>query len=130
MARRKALVIAEADTLGHLLSIALRKEDFDVTVVDPFGSGSVEEVYGEISTKKYDLIMPTNNGLVPGKILELISKIREKDRDVKIIVLSGYREADFIMELKERGIDEFFPMAFNINDLMRKVNELVRTDGE
>ena len=123
MARWSALVIAEKDTLGSLISTLLKREDFDVTVVDSFRPGSIEAVYGEISAKRYDLIIPTNNWLTPGMILELIPEIRKKNRDAKIIVMSGHRPADFMKELEEKDIDGFFPMPFNCEDLVRKVKE-------
>ena len=123
MAKWSALVIAEKDTLGSLLSILLKREDFDVTVVDAFEPGSIEAVYKEIYVKRYDLIIPTNNGLTPGMILELIPEIRKKDRGAKIIVLSGYHPADFMKELEEKDIDGFFPMPFDCEDLVRKVKE-------
>jgi len=123
MARWSALVIAEKDTLGSLISTLLKREDFDVTVVDSFRPGSIEAVYEEICAKKYDLIIPTNNGLTPGMILELIPEIRKKNRDAKIIVMSGHRPADFMKELEEKDIDGFFPMPFNCEDLVRKVKE-------
>jgi len=126
MSKRKALVIAEADTLGFMISIMLKKQDFEVTVMDSFAPGSIEEVYREIFIRKYDLILLTNNGLTPGKILELIPKIRERDRDVKIIVLSGYRPRDFIKELEGKNIDGFLPMPFGPEDLARKVKESMR----
>ena len=131
MARWSALVIAEKDTLGSLLSILLKREDFDVTVVDSFTPGSIEGVYREISAKRYDLIIPTNNGLTPGMILELIPEIRKKDQGVKIIVLSGYRPADFMKELEEKDIDGFFPMPFDCEDLVWKVKEsLLHKEGK
>jgi DNA-binding NarL/FixJ family response regulator len=123
MAKWKALVIAEAATVGFLISALLKREDFDVTVVDPFGSGSIEAVYREIFTKTYDLILPTNNGLTPPKILELIPEIRKKDRDVRIIVLSGYHPPEFVRELEEKDVDGFLPMPFPCEDLVRRVKE-------
>ena len=123
MAKWNALVIAEADTLGFLTSTILKREGFEVTVVDPSGSGSIEEVYGEISAKKYDAILPTNNGLTPSKILELIPEIRKRNRDAKIIVLSGHFSADFVRELRKKDVDGFLPMPFRSEDLVRKVKE-------
>ncbi len=123
MAQWNALVIAEADTLGFFISTVLEREGFEVTVVDPFRSGSVDGVYGEISAKKYDLILPTNNGLTPTDILELIPEIRKRNRDVKIIVLSGYGAPDFVRELRRKDIDSFLPMPFRSEDLVRKVKE-------
>jgi len=123
MAKWNVLVIAEADTLGSLISTLLRKEDIDVTVVDSSGPGFIEAVYREISVKRYGLILPTNNGLTPSKILELIPEIRNRNRDAKIIVLSGHFSADFMGELRKKGINGFLPMPFRSEDLVRKVKE-------
>lgn len=123
MAKWNALVIAEADTLGFLISTLLREEDFDVTVVDSFGPGSIEAVYRQISVKRYSLILPTNNGLTPSKILELVPEIRKRNPDAKIIVLSGHFSADFMRELRKKGIDGFLPMPFRSEELVRKVKE-------
>jgi DNA-binding response OmpR family regulator len=129
MAKWNALVIAEANTLGFHISTLLKKEDFNVTVVDSFGPGSIEAVYREISVKRYDLILPTNNGLTPSKILELIPEIRKRDHDVRIIVLSGHHPADFMRELGEKDIDGFLPMPFRSEDLVQKVKESLIRSG-
>jgi DNA-binding response OmpR family regulator len=114
MAGRKALVIAELRGVGELLSIILSKEGFDVTVVDPFHSRSLPKGYTgvdeAISEEKFDLIVPTNNGLAPGKILELVPEIRKIDPTVKIIVLSGHHPPEFVRELWEKGIDDYMPL--------------------
>jgi DNA-binding NtrC family response regulator len=123
MAKWNALVIAELDTIGGLISIMLSREGFDVTVVDPSGLASTEEVYPKLYQKKYDLILPTNNGLSPGKILGLIQEIKKKDPGTKIIVISGYSTPEFVKELNVEAADDYLPMPFRSDILVGRAKE-------
>jgi DNA-binding response OmpR family regulator len=127
MAKHRVLVIAELRSLGGALLMILRKEGYEVTVVDPFHSRSYPKGYADvdkaISEKKYDLIIPTNNGLVPGKILELVPEIRKIDPIVKILVMSGYDKPEFVRDLWEKGIDDFMLLPFSVEDFMARVKK-------
>jgi DNA-binding response OmpR family regulator len=85
MAKLKVLVIAELDTIGHLISIMLRRGGFDVTVVDSFRpiEETLAETHTELSRNQYDVLVPTSNGLPPRKILELIREVKGE--------ISGYQ---------------------------------------
>ena len=54
MAKWKALVIADVNSLGKILSTLLSTEDFDVTVVDALSR--VGEIYAELSQNNYDML--------------------------------------------------------------------------
>jgi DNA-binding response OmpR family regulator len=127
MAGRKALVIAEIRGLGVALLMILRKEGYEVIVVDPFGYRSLPKGYTtvdeSISENKFDLIVPTNNGFPAGKILELVPEIRRRDPTVKIIVMSGHHPPEFVRELWEKGIDDFMPLPFDVEDFMARVKK-------
>jgi DNA-binding NtrC family response regulator len=125
--KRKILVIAEIRGVGVALLMILRKEGYEVTVVDPSCSRSLPKGYTGVNEalagKKYDLIVPTNSALAPGKILELVPEIRKKNPAVKIIVMSGYRPPDYIRKLWKKGIDDFMPLPFNVEDFMARVKK-------
>jgi len=127
MAKQKVLVIAEIRGLGVMLSLILSKEGYEVIVVDPFGYRSLPKGYTgvdeAISENKFDLIVPTNNGFPPGKILELVPEIRKKDPAVKIIVMSGYDKPEFVRELWGKGIDDFMPLPFSVEDFLARVKK-------
>jgi DNA-binding NarL/FixJ family response regulator len=79
------------------------------------------EIHEELSRKKYDMFLPTNNGLGPREIQALIPEIRKKHPGIKIIVLSGFSTPEFVRDLKEQGIDDFLSLPFPHDDLVQKV---------
>lgn len=115
----KVLVIGESDSVGGLVSKILSRKGFDVTVVD--ACFRPEKIHAELSRKKYDMILPTNNFLSPGQIQSLIPEVKTKYPAVKIIVLSGFNTPEFVRDLKEQGIDDFLSMPFSPDDLVEKV---------
>ena len=125
MAKRKILVIAEIQGLGVVLLMILRREGYEVIVIDPFGHRSLPKGYTGVdqamSENKFDLIIPTNNGFPPPKILELIPEIKKRDPTIKIFVMSGYHPPDFVRQLWEKGIDYFMPLPFDVEEFMARV---------
>ncbi len=62
-----------------------------------------------------DINMPKMNGL------ELCKKIREKDKDISLVVLSAHNEADFLMSGIELGIDDYILKPINLDHLLRVI---------
>ena len=127
MAKPKILVIAELGGIGAMLSMVLSKEGYEVIVIEPFGYRSLPKGYTGVdeamSQNKFDLIVPTNNGLPPAKILEFIPEIKKRDPAAKIMVISGYHPPDFLKELWEKGIDDYMPMPFDVEEFMARVKK-------
>lgn len=126
MDKLKVLVIGKLDSIGGFISTVLNKKGFDVTVVD--SSRSIKETYveihAELSHKKYDMVLPTNNGLRPSDIQTLIPEIKKKHPGIKIFVLSGFSTPEFVRDLKEQGIDDFLSMPFSLDNLVQKVTSI------
>ena len=125
--KRSILLIAAKDPLGDIFSQALVEEGFDVVVVESYGR--LDEVYSELSRKKYDLVIATNNSLTPTHILELIPEIKRRWPDIKVVVLSGYYFPDFVVELKRANIDEFFPSPYRFGDILAKIQGLLAVES-
>ena len=125
MHKHKILVIAEIQGVGVMLSMILSKEGYEVTVIEPFGYRSLPKGYTGVddamSKNKFDLIIPTNNGFPPRKILELVPEIKKRDPTAKIMVMSGHHPPDFVRELWETGIDDFMPLPFDVEDFIERV---------
>ena len=99
MAKRKALVIAEVGTIGKMLSMILRRVGCDVEVMEAIGAAAITEALKILSEKKYDLVVPTNNGMSPMRIPDFIEEIKKTDPTIKIIVMSGHHPPDFVKQL-------------------------------
>ena len=118
----EVLVVAEPDTIGGVISKILRKKGFDVTVVDV--QARPEKVHAELSQKKYNLILLTNNVLSPRQIQALVPKIKRQYPSIKIIVVSGWKTPEFIRDLREKGVDDFLPLPLVFDDLLQKVTSI------
>jgi len=101
----------------------LEREGFAVTIVDSYGP--LDAVYVELSRHGYTAVLPTNLGLRPEPILELVSKIREKFEGVKIVVVSGYDPLAFVTELRRCGVDDFLVAPFKLEYLRRRIRFLL-----
>ena len=76
MARRKVLVIAEVGTIGKMLSMIMQSVGYDVEVVDTSGCTAFRKAVKALSGKKYDLVVPTNNGMAASDLLAIIPEIK------------------------------------------------------
>jgi CheY-like chemotaxis protein len=69
-----------------------------------------------------DLIMPDEDGL------KVIMKIKEIKPSIKVIAISGGGKAgpgNYLNLAKALGADEIFSKPFSVNDLLRKIDELL-----
>ena len=77
----------------------LKKEDIDVIILD--------------------LKMPKINGI------ETLKKIREIDKDVPVIILTGYGDVDTAKKAIHYGTMEFLSKPFNVEDIIKIVNKAI-----
>lgn len=63
-----------------------------------------------------DIRMPHGNGI------ELLQKIREKELPVRVIVLSGYNDFEYVRDMAVLGIENYLLKPFNEEELVSTVN--------
>jgi len=120
--QKKILVVAAQDNIGELLSYILTKEGYFVSIVESWGV--FEEVFSELKRQQYNIVLLTNNSLQPHHILYLVSEIKNQFPSLCVFVLSGYKEKDFIVNLKQQEIDEFLSMPFKSDNLVSKIKRI------
>ncbi len=64
-----------------------------------------------------DINMPEMDGL------ELLKKIREEDKGIKIYMVSAYGTEEFTARADELGANDFFTKPVNFDELKDKINE-------
>jgi two-component system, cell cycle response regulator len=67
-----------------------------------------------------DLNLPDISGL------SLISKIREKDKKVEVIIITAYNESDYLLEAIELGVSNFLIKPLNISKLDQALEKIHR----
>ena len=121
--RRRLLLVAAKDELGSLLPELLADAGVDVNVVESYGR--LGEVYDELSRTDYHNVVLTNNSLSPTDILTVVPEIKRRHRGLKVVVMSGYRTEEFERELEGFGIEAFFPIPFESEQLVASIVELL-----
>ncbi len=116
MSARRILIIDDEETLTFSMrqSFALEKNGYEIIT-----AGSGEEALGKSEGKAIDaaiadIYLPGINGL------ELIKKLKEKNPNAVIIVISAYATMDMKDEALENGALYFFEKPFDIKE-MKKV---------
>lgn len=66
-----------------------------------------------------DIIMPNMDGK------EMFDQIKAINRDVKIIVISGYSKPKVKESLQKSGVDGFIAKPFNITDMLQQIEQLL-----
>ncbi|MEL7059084.1 MAG: response regulator, partial [Acidobacteriota bacterium] len=113
-----ALVIDDEDMVREVALRTLQRQGFEVMSA---GSGAeglelLDARAGEVRLVLLDFTMPEMNGD------EVFRRIREHDGDVKVIMMSGWRDAD--ASLLDR-LDGFLSKPFRANELAEKVREVL-----
>ena len=104
--------------MGHCLEGALRGHGYHVTLEDsypPAGTGR----------RPVDLIIATNTSLSCHTIQRMIPNITLEYPGVRIIVLSGYFTEEWVVDLRQKGMDEFFELPYDENALLRGLSGLL-----
>ena len=67
-----------------------------------------------------DIMMPVMDGL------EMVEKIREKDNDIRLVILSAYGEAEYFMDAIKIGVNSFLLKPVETPKLQSLVEELAK----
>jgi len=118
------LVVEDEDSLREILKNLLKKLGYNVILASN-GREAFEiykEKFKEISLIISDIIMPEMDGKL------LFEKIKEVNKNIKIIYISGYPEN----VLEAKGIDirgrNFLQKPFTIEKLAYKIREILESD--
>lgn len=111
-----AIVDDEQEILNILNNFLSRREELEVeTFSNP------EAALSSLLSGKYDLIisdimMPNLDGV------ELLKKIKEKNKSQKVIMMTAYSTENRIIECDEYGVDDYITKPFiSLRDVENKV---------
>ncbi|MGL4337210.1 MAG: response regulator transcription factor [Turicibacter sp.] len=116
----KLLIIEDEEDLIKALSIGLKKSGYIVdTAMD--GQEGLDLTY----INQYDLIvldlnLPTLDGL------DILTEIRKRDKEIKIIILSARTEYTQRIEGLDRGANDYLVKPFHFGELVARIRSLLR----
>ncbi len=114
------ILIAEDEeiTLKHLLS-TLEKEGYEVT---GFNNGS--KAFERIEEESFDLLIADIK--MPGLTgIELLEKIKEKNIETDVIIITGYGSIDSAVEAMKKGAYDYITKPFDLDELLLKVKKIL-----
>ncbi len=117
MSTKRILIVDDEETLTFSMyqSFILEKGDYEIVTAN-----SGEEALEKLDSKKFDVAIV--DIYLPGiSGLDLIKKIKEKNPDTAIIVMSAYATMDKKDEALENGALYFFEKPFDMKEVKKVV---------
>lgn len=116
----RLLLIEDEQNIINFLKPSLEARLFAVDVASDGEVGSYMA-----RTNDYDIIVLDN--ILPYKTgLEICKEVREKGNNVPIIVLSVRTETNIKVNLLNAGADDYLSKPFSIDELLARINALLR----
>ncbi len=112
---RKVLVVDDQPGIRRLLEELFKREGFEVAIASD-GRQAVEEVRRAVpDVVVMDMKMPNMNGL------EAAEEILNLNRNISIILITAYQEAELMEKAKQIGVKDYMVKPFDIMALRDKV---------
>lgn len=115
---KKALSVEDDNEINYIISKTLLSHDFECTKAY---SGTEALLYLKDS---FDVVIL--DLMLPGLSGEEVIKEIKKDRDLPVLVLSAKDSMDSKLALLNGGADDYMTKPFNIDELLARVNILVK----
>ncbi len=116
--KKRILICDDEEPIRLLLSEAL-KDYYDIVICD-----NGRDAIKKITKEKFDLLitdikMPGTHGF------EVIERIRERNKDIPIMICSAYKLLEDDIVVKTSDIAAFITKPIEIKDFKKKVFELI-----
>jgi len=113
------ILVAEDEeiTLKHLIN-ALAKAGYSAT-----GTNNGHDALERIENDHFDLLIADIK--MPGLTgIELLEKIREKQIDSEVIIITGFGSISSVVEAMKKGAYDYVTKPFNLDELLLKVGKI------
>ena len=114
----RVLVIDDEPLIREGLKHIIEWEEYGAEISGEASNGQEAlEIYSKVSPHIIitDVMMPLMNGI------ELISRIREKDSSLKIIIISGFDDFKYVKEALRFGVENYIMKPINGDELSQTV---------
>jgi len=117
MQKDKILVIDDDESIRNLCGEILAGEEYDV-VLSPGGKEGLEMFgRGDLNLVLVDIHMSELDGF------EVVRRIREKDRDIPVIAMTGFGTVDNAVNALKLGASDFIPKPFDLESFLQKIRK-------
>lgn len=120
MEKKRILIVEDDQRLAENLSKGLAEKDFETSVAFDGQIGLRLALSGKYDLVILDVNLPVMNGY------EVCAKIREKDSQIPIIMLTALGETDDKILGFEKGADDYILKPFEYRELLARVNVFLK----
>ncbi|GGH69599.1 response regulator transcription factor [Phaeocystidibacter marisrubri] len=117
----RILLVDDEPILLKAVEFKLKKEGMDVTTATN-GEMAIELLTGG---GRYDIVI--SDVMMPGLGgMELLRQVKESQPDTKVLLLTGLKTEDTVVNAFDLGADDFMTKPFNPKELVLRVKKLLR----
>ena len=116
----KVLVVDDADFLRKRVVSYLKEENYQVSEAASGTVGLTQYVAHQPDVILLDLVLPDIDGI------SIVKNIRQKDKYVKIIMISGEADRSVIKDAVIAGITDFVVKPFQMDTLKEKIENVLK----
>lgn len=120
---QRVLLVDDEEDLRETLADLLAHVGYRVTTADSGVSAVAAARTHGFDLLLTDLRMPGMDGA------ETITAIKAIDPAIRVIVVTGYSSEEVAADCRRRGADEIVPKPFDIEELLRVMERVVRSRG-
>ena len=117
----KVLVLEDDDLVAELLETVIASA-YPGAVVEKFRV--LEEAISEAEAQSFDLVM-TDWNLPDGSGLELVRRLRRRDRDLPIVMVSGRSDRESVLKAAHYGISGYITKPFSVEMVHQRLASLI-----
>ncbi len=118
------LIVEDEFNLADIISNRLKKEHYKVDIVTNGEDGLFYALSGIYNLVILDVMLPKMDGFA------ILSQIREKKVDIKVIMLTAKSEIEDKLNGFAYGADDYITKPFHIEELVARVNVQLRKENK
>jgi len=117
---RHILIVEDERLLARTLSNALKEAGYK-TATATTAESAERQIF---SGKRYDVIL-LDNKLAKKSGLEIVRKMRDKEMDTKIILMTAYDSPEVRAEVRKLKVARYVKKPFDLPSMLEIVNEVL-----
>lgn len=119
----KILIIEDEYSLADTVAEALKRENFDVTIITNGEDGEDEALTNVYDLILLDVMLPKKNGF------EILKTIKQEKIDSPVILLTAKSEIDDKLNGLENGADDYVTKPFHLKELIARVKVVLKRNA-
>lgn len=117
---KKILIVDDNQELAQVIAHLLRKEGYQVSIAQD-GQTALAKILAEsLDMVLLDLQLPDVKGD------EILKKIKEKNEDIAVIILTAFGGEQIAVELMKAGAEDFISKPFENEQLLKSIKEVFK----